>query len=291
MIKIALSNIFKKFSLTITTIFSLTITLFICSFMFSIYMNLNHVAEKIDQGFKVVVNIDPKLSKTKHSDEFINIETNILKTQHVKSFKFSSKSEELATLFDSDTTNELSKSLNGDNPLSDTYYVSVDSEKNLESVATNLRKINHVQSALYGGDVVKDVILKLHSWENVMFIAIAILVLISVLLMMNIIRVAIINQKEAIEIMRLVGASNNYIRMPYVIESWIVSFISVILSSVMLYFVLRGGYQAFNVFSIADVNLIDFNLIFVWSVLVSLGTAFVISLLSSFITIRRFIKI
>lgn len=291
MIKIAFSNIVKKISLTLTTIFSLTITLFIISFMYASFVNLDHLSKRIDQGFKVVVDINPKLSRQNDLNSYTKIESKILDTKHVKSFKFSSKSVELQSILDSDSTKELSKSIKSDNPLSDTYYVTVDSEKNLKMVANEISKIKNVDSASYGGTQVESIIKKLHSWENFMFIAIGILLVISILLMMNILRVAIINQKDAIEIMRLVGASNNYIRMPYVIEAWVVSFISVILSSILTYFSLNGLYSVFSNIVSDSFTLININFMLVTTCAISFGTAFLISVLSSIITIRRFIKI
>lgn len=291
MIKITLGNIFKKFSLTITTIISLTITLFVIAFMCASYLNLNRLAKEIDSGFKVIVNVDSKFDKSKNPKIFEQIEGQILNIKHVENFKYSSKDQELALITDSEMGKELSKNLEGDNPLSDTYYVKVSSEKYLKEVASNIKKIKHIESASYGGDVIKDIIVKLHQSESVMFIILGTLIIIAILLMSNILRVAILNQKEAIEIMRLVGASNSYIRMPYILEGIIVTLTSLIISTTALYFSLKMIYAGFASLAIGDIKLLDLTQVLTYSTLVSLGIGLLISLFASTITIRRFIKI
>lgn len=291
MIKITLGNIFKKFSLTITTIISLTITLFVIAFMCASYLNLNRLAKEIDSGFKVIVNVDSKFDKNKNPKIFEQIEGQILNIKHVENFKYSSKDQELALITDSEMGKELSKNLEGDNPLSDTYYVKVSSEKYLKEVASNIKKIKHIESASYGGDVIKDIIVKLHQSESVMFIILGTLIIIAILLMSNILRVAILNQKEAIEIMRLVGASNSYIRMPYILEGIIVTLTSLIISTTALYFSLKMIYAGFASLAIGDIKLLDLMQVLTYSTLVSLGIGLLISLFASTITIRRFIKI
>lgn len=291
MIKIAFRNIIKKFSLTLTTIVSLTVTLFVIAFMCSAYLNVNHLSKKIDQSFKVVVSVQPQYDKKKDAAKYDKIETEILKIKNVSGYKFSSKSQELSTLFDGDLGKQLTSNLNGENPLSDTYYVSVKSEKDLASVTSQIKLINGIDTATYGGDVIKSVITKLHTWENFMIIIIGASIVIAGLLIMNILRVAIINSKDGIEIMRLVGASNNYIRGPYIVEAIIVTTISAVLSTLALYFTLKGVYSIFDNITIADLKLDVFNNVFLISTGISVVGGLLISVLSSIITIRRFIKI
>lgn len=163
MIKIALRNIIKKFSLTLTTIISLTVTLFVIAFMCASYFNVNYLSTKIDQSFKIVVNIQPNLDKKKDALKYEKLETEFLKIKNVTSYKFSSKSEELTTLFDENLGSELTKNLGGENPLSDTYYVSVKSENDLATTTAQIKTLENVENATYGGSVINTVISKLHT--------------------------------------------------------------------------------------------------------------------------------
>lgn len=291
MIKITIANIFKQLGLTLTTIVSLTITLFIISFMWMSYLNLNYLSNEIDQSFKVVVNINPDLSKDKNVKEYEQIESSILKIPNVENFKFSSKDEELNIIKSTKMGEQLSENLEGENPLSDTYYVSVKDEKYLKNVALEIKKIKNVESANYGGGDIYNLIKQLHASENILIIIIATLIIIAILLMSNILRVAILHQKEAIEIMRLVGASNSYIRLPYILEGLIVTVISFIFSSILFYFTQKVIYSGFEKLSIGNIKLDNFNMVYLTSIAISFGVGLLISLFASTITIRRFIKI
>lgn len=291
MIKITIANIFKQLGLTLTTIVSLTITLFIIAFMWMSYLNLNYLSNEIDQSFKVVVNINPDLSKDKNVKEYEKIEASILKIPNVESFKFSSKDEELNIIRSTKMGEQLSENLEGENPLSDTYYVSVKDEKYLKNVALDIKNIKNVESANYGGGDIYNLIKQLHASENILIIIIATLIIIAILLMSNILRVAILHQKEAIEIMRLVGASNSYIRLPYILEGLIVTVISFIFSSILFYFTQKIIYSGFEKLSIGNIKLDNFNMVYITSLAISFGVGLLISLFASTITIRRFIKI
>lgn len=165
MIKMALNNIFKKFSLTFATIISLTITLFIIGFMSISYFNIINISKKIDQGFKVVANVDSKYDKKNKRDEKIykDIEKQFSSIKEIKYSKFSSKSRELSLILRQDDSKQMEKDLEGDNPLSDTYYLSVHNEKQLKVVRKKVAKIKNIESSSYGGNEIISIIKKIHS--------------------------------------------------------------------------------------------------------------------------------
>ncbi len=104
--------------------------------------------------------------------------------------------------------------------------------ENSESYSKVLEKIKSndfegVWKEVVGSENFVDNLINIYSWINIIsWFLIVIFGLISALVMFNILRMTIYNHKDEIEIMRLVGATNNYIRMPFVVEGIIYSIIS-----------------------------------------------------------------
>ena len=108
---------------------------------------------------------------------------------------------------------------------------------------------------------------------------------------MNVIRVAIINRKNEIEIMRLVGASNTYIKFPYIIESIILSVISSLIALALLLSTYKYLFKFFENIFISNMKILTVQQVALPTTIVTLLVGIVISTLASVITIRRFIKI
>jgi len=122
-------------------------------------------------------------------------------------------------------------------------------------------------------------------------VILTIFVLVSVLLSFNTIRLAISGQKEEISIMRLVGASNNFIRGPFLVQGAICGIISLFVSltivSLSSYIVtpqIAGFFPGFRFF---DFFKLDFGRLFLIQIVFSLG----LGIIPSFIAIRRFLRV
>ena len=203
----------------------------------------------------------------------------IFKTRHKKDETVSQALEELQT-------NPLlaSLSIKAHNPKD---YAAIDIYLNQESFKNLIDKISYAQNAIVIERLNKiiDTIKQLGLLATVIFSSVA------VLITFNTIRLAIYSNREEISIMRLVGASNTFIRGPYVIEGIIDGITAAILSSLAILPMVYYASPYAKIF-VPEINL--------WSYLVSSSTSFfgyqllfgiILGVISSSIAIRRYLKI
>jgi cell division transport system permease protein len=128
--------------------------------------------------------------------------------------------------------------------------------------------------------------------ENFVHTATGLLLFTAVFLISNTIRITIISRSREIQIMRLVGAKNSYIRGPFLWEGAWVGLLGAIIPSVIVYFLYKLIYTSVNT-SLAsqDLSLINLNLF----IPAMIGTLFVIGILigslGSLISMNRYLKI
>lgn len=121
-----------------------------------------------------------------------------------------------------------------ENPLPDTLHVTVDNPSNIVAVCDNLKKVQGIENMSYAQEIAK----KLQTITNV-FNTVTVFVLIAVAMLTIIIinctiQLVIQSRKEEIEIMRLMGVSNWYIKIPLILQGAIYGFLGAIISLVPL---------------------------------------------------------
>ena len=116
-----------------------------------------------------------------------------------------------------------------DNPFHHAYYVEISSGDLIESVALQIEEIEGVDSVEFGGGSAVMLVQALNSVRYGGFILVMSVGLLSIFLIANTIKLTIYARHKEIGIMRNVGATNGYIRAPFVIEGVIIGFIGSII--------------------------------------------------------------
>lgn len=105
-----------------------------------------------------------------------------------------------------------------DNPLPDTLHVKVDNPENLQIVFDQIKNIQSVEDMSYAKDLATKIELVNHVVKTITLIVIIIMGLLTVTIINNTIQLVIQSRKEEIEIMRLMGVNNWYIRFPFIMQ-------------------------------------------------------------------------
>ena len=181
-----------------------------------------------------------------------------------------------------------------ENPLPDLYKVSVDDMVNFDSTADALQKLDNVESIRDDKDVATVLINIRSSVTYISFGIIILLMLVSLFIISNTIRITMFSRRLEISIMKSVGATNGFIRWPFVIEGMLLGIISaaVSLGAVWgVYEIIKSSIASMlgNVMDIGD-NLVEFK----EYALLILAAFLVIGILSgvvgSMVSIRRYLK-
>ncbi|USN53864.1 MAG: ABC transporter permease [Candidatus Nomurabacteria bacterium] len=129
--------------------------------------------------------------------------------------------------------------------------------------------------------------------REVGFIVVAIFILIAFLVIFNTIRITIYTHREEIGIMKLVGASNNFVRVPFLIESVLYAIIATIVTALLFYPAVVSSTPAINNFFTGyDFSFLGYFQAEFWKVvLLQLGTAILLSIFSAAVAVGRYLKV
>ncbi|MCM1340106.1 MAG: permease-like cell division protein FtsX, partial [Muribaculaceae bacterium] len=129
---------------------------------------------------------------------------------------------------------------NIDNPLPDTLHVKVDEPKSLQPLVDKIKAISAVEDTSYAKDLASKIELVNHVLKTITLIVICIMGLLTVTIINNTIQLVIQSRKDEIEIMRLMGVSNWYIRFPFIMQGAFYGFAGSVLALIPLNYIQNG---------------------------------------------------
>lgn len=288
--------------MTIAAVSSVTITLILVGIFASVILNTAKLASDLENNVRINVYLREGVTdqqkevvndagQTVKNESYLAIYNQIMSMPDVDKVVYSSKDEQLKHL--TETLGDTWNLFAGDaNPLYDAYIIETKSADSVKKVAAEVAKIDGV-SEVRDGEVETERIFKLadlvRTWG---LVATVLLLVTAVLLISNTIRITIISRSREIQIMRLVGAKNSYIRGPFLLEGAWVGLLGAIAPSVMIYFLYKIAFQSVSP-SLATQNLSLIPMhIFIPGMIGSLFVVgIVIGSLGSMISMSRFLKI
>ncbi len=215
-IRDALRSVIRNFSLSLASISCIAITLIVVAFSIIITYNVENFTESIRKDVTMVI----FLTKDAGSDDYAKIEEAIRKTGNVEKLTFKSKQESAEETAKGNEVFEtiISGWTEETNPLLDSFELKVKDVDEIKETAEAIKKIDKVQTVSYGEDMVDQLITIFDVVKKISIGAVVALIVVTAFLIANTIKLAIYARKREIEIMRLVGASNISIKIPFVIE-------------------------------------------------------------------------
>ena len=233
-IRDSVKSIFRNFSLSIASILCTTITLILVAIAIVITINVNHITDDLEQKLTIVVYADADTS----DERLDEIEKEIKNISTVSEVVSKTKEEwRLEMQSYSDTLNTTLDYLE-ENPLLDSYIVTVENVDDLRPTALEIREIKNVESANYGEGMVEEIITIFDVIKTITIVMVVALIVVTAFLISNTIKLTIFSRRNEIEIMRLVGSSNTSVRLPFVFEGFLLG----ILGSIIPIIILIYGY-------------------------------------------------
>ncbi|MBE9388017.1 ABC transporter permease [Vagococcus salmoninarum] len=273
--------------MTLASVSAVTVTLILVGVFLSVIMNVTKLANDIKSA--VDISIFVEIGTTDKDRDILQQELEAL--PEVSNVTFSSSAEEYEKLVAA--MGDTWKLFKGDdNPLYDVLIVSAKTSDGVKAVQKKATTLDNVYRADYGG-VQSDKIFKLsdgiRKWG---LAATGLLLFVAVFLISNTIRITIISRKREIQIMRLVGARNSFIRWPFFLEG---AWIGVLGAIVPILFMSFGYTQAYYIINPnlvrSGYSLISQNELILKVNMLMLGTGMLIGSVGSILSMRRFLKI
>jgi cell division transport system permease protein len=289
-VKESFKSLVRNSWMTLASISSVTVTLLLVGVFFVIMMNLNSVATSIEEDVEIRVHIDVAANEQDKD----SLEQEIKRMPAIGSIEYSPKEEELDSLIDSfGDEGEAFKLVEQENPLKDVFIVKTKNPADTMKAAKEIEQLNYVSSVKYGQGTVESLFKFIDISRNVGLILIIGLLFTAMFLISNTIKITIMARKREIEIMRLVGATNSFIRWPFFLEGLWLGILGAIIPIAA---VSAAYYYLFDLIQskLADNNfikLLEFNP-FVYqlsAILILMGAA--IGIWGSLMSVRKFLKV
>lgn len=232
-------NIIRNGWMTFASASAISISLFILGVFLLLALNVNHLADQIEK--QVEINVYLELD-TPHA-VIDDIEKQIAALPEVSKVTFVSKEEGLKQWkkkFGKDGDDIFAGYEGDDNPLNDSFIVEVYKPRDVAKTADTIKALNAgrdpapIYKAAYGKGTVEKLFKVTRIVRNGGLVVVVLLAFTAVFLIANTIKLTIIARRREIGIMKLVGATNQFIRWPFFIEGALLGFFGSILPVVLL---------------------------------------------------------
>ncbi|MEQ6388795.1 permease-like cell division protein FtsX [Bacillaceae bacterium S4-13-58] len=280
-------SVWRNGWMTVASVGAVTTTLLLVSFFLAIMLNLNEVANNLEED----VEIRALIELTADQAQIEALGKQIERIPEVSSVVFSSKDQELQNLIAS-LDDDVWKLYEQDNPLNHAYIVKTKDPLETINVAKEIETFNNVFQVNYGQDVVQNLFTFNNYARSVGIALIVALILTATFLISNTIKITIMARSREIGIMKLVGATNWFIRWPFFVEGMLLGVLGSVLPVVGLlvgYNYLVENSSIFTKYKF--IELLPFNP-FAWQLslmIVLIGA--IIGIWGSVMSVRKFLKV
>lgn len=272
--------------MTFASVSAVTVTLLLVGVFALIMMNLNKVASDLENDVEIKILID--LAADEKAEKALLDQIKSL--PEIEDVRYSSKAKELDKLV-VDFGDELSL-YKQSNPLRNVVYVKAKDPQQTAKVAKKIDKMDYTYEVMYGAGKVEKLFNFLNISRNVGLVLILGLLFTAIFLISNTIRITIFARKDEIEIMKLVGATNSFVRIPFLLEGMWLGILGAILPMIII------SILYYNVYKIIKpriegsmIQLLDFSpLIYQVNGLILLLGIF-IGIWGSFMSVRKFLRV
>ena len=291
-IRDSIKSVFRNFSLSIASISCITITLIVVAVSIVLSYSVEKFTKLIEKDVTIVAFIDNE----KSDEEIKGIEKEILALDNItpSNVKFRDKmdiSEEMMESSDvfkgimQDWTKE-------ESPIQNTYQIKVDNIDHIGETAKELEKISGITSVKYGAGMVEQMVSIFDTVRKICIVIVVALIIVTAFLIANTIKITIFSRKREIEIMRLVGASNTNIKIPFIMEGLFLGILGSILPVVATILGYTKIYEHFNGHLFVSFITLEKPypfVLYISGVLVVIGM--IVGMFGSWRAVRKYLKI
>ena len=287
----AMKSVIRNFSLSLASISCIAITLIVVGISIVLSYNVENMTDSIKKDVTMVVFLKPDTTE----DEVKDIQKKITNMGNIEEIKLKSKKEyaeetkerdEVFSFIVDNWTDET-------NPLLDSFLIKVKEVEEIKNTASSIKKIDKVELVNYGEDMVDQLITVFDVIRKVSIGAVVALILVTAFLIANTIKLAIFSRKTEIEIMRLVGASNISIKIPFIIEGSFIGILGSIIPIILMIYGYTSLYNYFDgkLFGSSLAMLIEPYPFIYLSSLLLLGIGIVVGMFGSYSAVKKYLKI
>lgn len=287
-IRDAFKSVIRNFSLSFASIMCTTITLILVAVAVVAAANVNNATKLIEDELTIVT----YLKKDVTEEQIENIKSEISSYKNIEEVTFKSKDEWKLEMSEYDDSFKTVLNYLDENPLMDSFVLKVNDVKKLSETSEYIKAINGVDTVKYGEGMVEQVISVFDIVQKIVVVVVIALVVVTSFLISNTIKLTIFSRRNEIEIMRLVGASNITIKLPFLFEGFIIGLIgSIIPVCITIYgYVILYSRMHGKLFSNMIMLIKPYPFVF-WVSLIVIAIGALVGMYGSIKAVRKYLKV
>lgn len=287
-LKQSFKQIKRNKGMTLTSTFAITAMLIILGMFFMVIININTAAEMIKNDYN---NIEIFMKDSVKKEQLEKTRDEVSNWKEVDTVEIRTKAEAIEIL--KMRWGENGYMLDGldRNPLPNSIVIHVTNLENSDAVVAKAEKLAGVEDISYYKDTVDKLLSATRGLQMAAVFTIIFLIIVSTVVVSNTVKLTVLNRSDEIAIMKYVGATNWFIRAPFLLEGIIIGLVSALLSAGLISFIYNSvveviGDQVALMISmpLVPTSFISYNLVWIF---ISLGVS--IGAWGSIISMRRFL--
>lgn len=273
--------------MSFASISTVAVSLLVLGMFLLVFMNTNNLAQYLESQVQVSV----YMQDSANASELEQVQAKLKKMPGVVKVTAINKEQALARFKERlGDQEQLLNSLGKDNPFPNSFEVQVDSAERIKALTPQISQLPKVETAKFGQEVVEHLfqlsrIIRFGGIVLVFFLAMATLFIIS-----NTIRLTVFARRKEVIIMKYVGATDWFIRWPFILEGMTLGFFGAVLASLCLNSIYSALLERIHA-TLAFLPLLPASplLGYVTLFLMAAGTG--IGALGSYISLRKFLQV
>lgn len=286
----AIQNIWRNSWMSLASISSVVAVLVIIGLILIFMVNIQYVASIVEDTIELKAFLEVDIGQ----DEINGIKSQLKTNDKIDNITFESKEEALEKFSEQiGDRKDLISGLEENNPLQNSFILSIKDASEANEIAETIANIEGVEEVKYGEEVVDKVLQSTQFVRTFTIIITLILAMVSIFIISNTIKLTVFSRKKEINIMKYVGATNWFVRWPFLIEGAILGLIGALFSLLIL------GYSYYYFTGMAQntaLSIISNSLVPAGEMISQISLYFIISgvvigVVGSILSIRRFLRV
>ena len=285
-------NFFKNKKSTAASLIIMCATMFIFGIFFLIGENVNYIIEQVQSDQAMQIFITPNATEEQEKE----IEAKIREIRYVNTVDYVSQEQALNDMKSwlGEDSSLLDPYSGEDNPFKASYVITLTDLTKSDEVEEQISSFENVASITVGNDTINKLVDIANGIRTATGVILVLLILISIFIIANTIKLTVHARRKEISIMKYVGATNGFIRWPFMVEGMIIGIASALFSLLIL-----GGIYNYVAEKIAiafvsiqlPVQLLTFSDIFNWLLVVYLIIGIGIGAIGSAISMKKYLEV
>lgn len=286
-IKETFKSLYRNKNTSVATVLSMALTFLILGITLVIVLNVNNFVITTKQEFS---GLQIFLKNEVDEENITSFMKKLENNENLKDVSFVSK-EETMNNFIKNMGSDSSLFSDIDNPCENSFVVYINRPELSKQIVTDLKQDDRISSISYYQDTIDTLLRVSRVISVVSFIIIIVLFILSLVIIENMIKIAIFARMREITIMKNIGATNWFVRWPFLLEGAVLGMIGSFLSYIVLSSIYDKVYGSLSITAIFAKYMVDSSVMQPLLISLFIPTGIGIGVIGSIISLRKYLKV